>query len=235
MERIVFDIETEPFGVEFREAKSGKARAKWAPRIRVACTYSESSGKYRFWGSHEARSLIRVLQSADELVSFNGKNFDLPVLRRHGGLLGRTPRKGRHIDLCEIMTRRAGFRVSLDAAARANFGEKKHTAGRKMEMLNPKELQQACRSDVSQTYRLFQQYTVGNLAIPGKSGSRNPEEKSYSSLPNECSSCGAHDCLEEIGDWDTEVMTEGQLAGYFSGDYGTALCRKCGVVIDWGF
>jgi hypothetical protein len=69
-------------------------------------------------------------------VSFNGKNFDILVLRKHCGLKGQIPRKGTHIDLCEIMTAKAGFRVSLDLATKLNLGEGKHTDGRAMNALS---------------------------------------------------------------------------------------------------
>jgi hypothetical protein len=236
VKRIVFDIETEPFTKAFQEAESIRARTKLAPQMRLACTFDESRAVYRYFGPREGRSLIKQLQSADEVISFNGNHFDILVLRRHYGLKGRVPHKGRHTDLCEIMSAGAEFRVSLDVAARLNLGEKKHTDGRKMNALRLDEIKLACQSDVCQTYRLFQRYISGTLQVPTKSWGRwdGQAEKSYSDAPRECPSCNAHDCLEEI-DGETDEMSDGQLSDYLAGLYGSAECRKCGDVIDWGF
>jgi len=236
MRRIVFDIETEPFGKGFKEADSVKTRTRHAPRMRLACAFDEYRGAYRYFGPADGHALIELLQSADEIVSFNGKQFDLLVLRRHYGLKGRIPLKGRHIDLCEILTAKATFRVSLDGAVRLNLGERKHTDGRKMEALADSDLRTACQSDVRQTYRLFLRYREGTLAAPLKTwGKWNSDvERSYSNAPRECPSCHALNCLEET-DWDTDQMSDGQLADYLAGTYGSAECRRCSNVIDWGF
>lgn len=236
MRRIVFDIETEPFSKDFKEAESARARAKFAPRMRLACAFDESSEAYRYFGPKGGRALSKLLQSADEVVSFNGKNFDLAVLRKHYGMKGRVPLKGKHIDLYEIMTTEAGFRVSLDAAVRLNLGERKHTDGRKMDALEPHDLRVACESDVRQTYQLFLRHRNGTLTIPAKTRGRwnSGEERSYSDAPHECTSCHALNCLEEV-EWEMDQMSEGQLADYLAGVYGSAECRACGEVVDWGF
>lgn len=236
MKRIVFDIETEPFTEAFKKAESVRLRIKHAPRMRVACVFDESSSAYLYFGPQEAPALIRLLQSADEIVSFNGKHFDVLVLRRHFGLKGRVPRKGMHIDLCEEMSARAAFRVSLDAAVRLNLSERKHTDGRKMDALTIDELKVACRSDVCHTYRLFQRQVDGKLRVPERTwGKRSADsEKSYSDAPRECPSCHALNCLEEM-EWDTDEMSDGQHSDYLAGMYGSAECRRCHDVIDWGF
>lgn len=235
MKRIVFDIETEAFTKEFKDADPVRARTRLAPRMRIACAFDESRSTYLYFGPRQGPALIRLLQSANEIVSFNGKHFDLLVLRRHCGLKGRVPRKGKHIDVCQEMSDRAGFRVSLDVAARLNLGERKRIDGRKMGALTVDELKIACRSDVYQTYRLFQRYVRGTLQVPEKPSRKwgGETEKSYSDAPRECPSCHAHNCLEEI-DWETGEMTDGQLGDYLAGVYGSAECRRCGDLIDWG-
>jgi hypothetical protein len=169
-------------------------------------------------------------------VSFNGEHFDVLVLRRHHGLTGRVPLNGRHIDLYEILTAKAGFRVSLNAAVKLNLAERKHTDGRNMGILKLEELKIACRSDVSQTYRLFQRHISGILQVPTSrwTTQSNGSERSYSDAPRECPSCHALNCLQEV-EWDTDEMTDGQLSDYLAGMYGSAECRRCGDVIDWGF
>jgi hypothetical protein len=236
VKRIVFDIETQPFTEAFKDAESIHLKTRLAPRMRLACAFDESRSTYRYFGPRGGRALARLLQSADELVSFNGKRFDVLILRRHCGLKGRAPLKGRQIDLCEITTAMAGFRVSLDAAAKLNLGERRHTYGRNMASLAFDELKVACRSDVCQTYRLFQRHINGTLEIPAREWEKLSvdSEELYSNTPHECPSCHALHCLEEV-DWGTDEMTDGQHSDYLAGLYGSAICRNCGDEIDWGF
>ncbi|MGA9061549.1 MAG: ribonuclease H-like domain-containing protein [Terracidiphilus sp.] len=234
MKRIVFDIETEPFSEEFKDATTAKARTKHAPKMRVTCIFDESRQEYRYFTPRNAAKLIKLLQSAGEIVSFNGKCFDLLVLRRHYGLIGRVPRRGKHIDLHEIMSEKAGFKVSLDKAVRLNFGERKHTDGRKMEALTLAELKVACRSDVSQTHRLFHRFLAGGLQFPSRTRrAMNEEAAEPDKIPTECPSCLAPNSLEPV-ECDTQQMSEGQLADNISGMWGTAVCRKCGEIALWG-
>lgn len=127
MKRIVLDIETLPFSADFKDAPNIKAKIRYAPQMRVACVFDESRRKYSFYTEDEHAKLVKIVVAADEVVTFNGKMFDIPVLRRHYGLTGRV----RHCDIHEIMSARAGFRVSLDRAVGVNFGENKHTDGRR--------------------------------------------------------------------------------------------------------
>lgn len=203
--------------------------------MRVACIFDESRQEYKYFTQRNATKLIRLLQSADEVVSFNGKCFDLLVLRKHYGLKGRVPRKGQHIDMHEIMSAKAGFRVSLNVAVNCNFGEKKHTDGRKMNELSDDKIKAACRSDVSHTHRLFQNLISGTLLYPARMQTKMDEEfGGDGNMPRECSSCQAVNSLESI-EWDTDDMSEGQLFEYIAGMYGSAQCRKCGDIIDFGF
>jgi hypothetical protein len=235
MKRIVFDIETEPFSDEFIRARTAKMRIKHVPKMRVACAFDESREEYRYFTPCNVAKLIGLLQSADEVVSFNGKCFDLLVLRKHYGLKGRTPRKGKHIDIHEIISAMAGFRVSLDKAVRANFGEKKHTNGREMSELDDKNIELACRSDVSHTHRLFTTFRSGTLLCPGKIRAWKQEESgSWDDTPCECPYCLALNSIDPE-DCDLEEMSDGQCSDYLAGLWGTGICRNCGEAIDWGF
>ena len=236
MKRIVFDIETEPFCQGFRYATSTRMRLRLAPRLRVACLYDIDRDKYRFFGPRQGRSLIRCLRSASELISFNGKAFDILVLRRHLGLLGRVPSRGRHTDVHEIMTHAAGFRVSLDTAVRINLGERKHTSGRKMEVLSMDDLRIACQSDVRHTYLLYQRHADGTLKIPERIR-RTPKrvyEPSCDQTPRHCSACSSSGSMQVL-DVDLDEMTDGQGSDYLAGLWGIAMCSKCGQLFEWGF
>lgn len=238
MDRVVFDIENEPFLDEFRKAVSIQARRSCAPCMRVACLYSEVTGRYKSFSPTKAQDLIERLRHADEVISFNGKNFDLLVLQRHYQLKGRIPRKGKHVDLYEILSKKVGFRVSLNLLAKINLGEGKHTDGRKMANLNIAELRIACRSDVRQTFRLWQLYREKRLKLP-QQFEFEPRESFHDYLggpgnhmPPTCPHCGSKK-VEFMEEDDTESMSDGQASEYEAGLYGSGHCNECDKDFDW--
>lgn len=238
--RIVFDIETDQFSDTFYRAETDQQRRKHAPKMRVACIFDEAENAHRFYTARQAKQLVTDLLAADEIVSFNGKRFDLLVLQRHYALrVSRpVPKKGTHVDMHEIMSSAAGFRVSLDRAVRLNFDERKHTDGRDMGALSLEQLKVACRSDVMQTYRLWQAHVSGRLRTPIREArggfdslddiGPGPGEH----MPDLCPAC--HDVgslvFEEA---DASEMTEGQLANYDAGMWGYATCLTCGHYDYW--
>ena len=245
MSRVCFDIETEQFSQEFLEAKSRTDKLKHAPRMRIACVYFEKTGKYRFYLPDKAPELVAALQAASEVVTFNGKGFDVLVLRKHHGLRGRFPLRGKHVDVHEIMTAHARFRVSLHVASKLNLKEGKHTSGRAMSEVVGKALQAACKSDVSQTWRLWKLHSQGALEFPwarassaGSDGEWRGGPGSFMSevCPDVCPSCLDVDSLEFV-DWDNDDddMTDGQMAEYLAGTQGSAACTTCGFVLNWFF
>ena len=255
--RVCFDIETEPFSKDFQNAFGTGEKVKYAPLMRVACVYSEINRKYRFFTPDDAADLLEVLRSADEVISFNGKDFDMLVLRRHHGLKGKLPAKGNHIDIHRELTKRAGFLVSLDLASKINLGEGKHTHGRKMNDLDISALRGACQSDVRQTFRLWKLYDKGKLKAPRsrlsslrqglsrrtllltqRLRSSNSKSGDWQGgpghwMPDTCPVC--HDVGSlRFADWHNEDdLTEGQFAEYLAGTQGSAICETCNAIINW--
>lgn len=217
MKRIVFDIETEPFSRAFRKAKSTATRIKHAPKLRLACAYIEDTGEYRYFVPETAAKLVALLQRAKEIVSFNGKGFDIPVLQRHHKLKGPVPKKGIHTDLHIIMSDVAQHRISLDRATQLNLNEKKHTNGREMSELDLEELKVACRSDVWQTYRLFKLFETGKLEIPAKQYWDDKYSKIYRQL-----------------EFDRKMMEYGMIGAFFDRVLHDK-CPGCGLVKDIDF
>ena len=133
----------------------------------------------------------------------------------------------------------AGFRVSLHKAVQVNFEERKHTTGRAMSELSLEQLKEACRSDVSQTYRLWQAYVGKSLRMPTKgAGSRDVGHEDEGDIgpgghmPSVCPNC--HDVGSLIFvDADTDDMTEGQFADYVAGAWGFFVCETCGDHNFW--
>jgi hypothetical protein len=168
VKRVCFDIETFPFSNAFANAKSDDVRRQLAPELRVACIFEEHTNRYRYFTAEKADRLIKLLLEADEIISFNGKGFDLLVLQRHYRLSAIDCEiiNNRHIDLCELFHQQNGYRLSLNALAWWNLKHGKKVSGRNMASLTLRPLKSACRSDVYQTYQLWKVYDQGKLQVP---------------------------------------------------------------------
>ncbi len=235
--RVFFDIETEVFSREFGTAVDNKTRLKLAPRMRVACVFDGT--EYLFYEPSDYRKLIGTLNTADEVISFNGTCFDELVLRKHYGLRGNFPANGKHIDLCELIYRECGYRVSLDALTQANLKERKHKSGRAMSDLDLAALKVACNSDVSQTYRLWKMWVAGDLVIPNPRYSGAVGSDSYSIGPGEhmptiCRYCHSAYSLEMIDESICE-MTDGEASDFLAGTWGNVYCRVCQHEDSYGY
>lgn len=239
MSRIVFDIETEPFSQEFKDAETKANRRTYAPNPRLACAYIHQKHQYRFFQTKQMHDLIDLLQNCEEVISFNGRQFDFLVLEKYSGKRIQLKRGAKHTDMHEIMTKKSNFRVSLHLAVRVNFGEKKHTDGRKMTDLDMTALQTACKSDVNQTFRLWKKYRAGSLVFPKKSFRRTSrgEDAIFGIgpgmyMPFECPNCKMVGCLEFIEE-DPDEMTEGQAVEYLAGTWGSYYCLDCNHFFDY--
>jgi hypothetical protein len=185
----------------------------------------------------EADALIALLLAADEVITFNGKMFDELVLRKHHKLAGNLPANGEHIDLFAVILERENRKISLHRLAKLNLGEEKHTKGRSMANLDIEALKKACRSDVWQTYRLWELWRDGQLEIPAPL-TRGEQDDPFDvgpghHMPSLCPGCHAVGTLILI-EYDTDEMSEGQEADYLAGVSGTAYCDACESEFDWG-
>jgi hypothetical protein len=171
MNRVCWDMETLLFSNDFKYAKTIDDRRKHAPKMRVACVFSEATGAYDYFLPESAGELIACLVQAEESISYNGKGFDLLVLQRHYGLSQADCDKinALHVDLFEVAKRATGSFISLHRLAQLNLQETKQVQGQNMADLPLEALKEACRSDVSQTYRLWQLHQRGELKFPGRS------------------------------------------------------------------
>jgi hypothetical protein len=243
LRRVYFDIETVPFSDEFRRAQTRGERLRLAPAPRLAVAYVEHERKYSHFTPETMADLLQLLWKAHEIVSFNGSRFDVLVLRRHCGLKRRLSDKGKHIDLCTILARRAGYHVSLDGAAQHNLGEPKHTNGRSMGALDLKGLRVACRSDVRQTRLLYRKHLAGKLEVPPRGFGVNGwrfDDDNYDfagpapgdETPETCPKCNGIRTLVFVP-MDTSKMTDGQISMYELGMRGFARCRRCKFLFEW--
>lgn len=219
--RLVFDFETAALSDEFRNATSTETRLKHAPILRIGGVYDEVNDTYTFYEPEDASALIDHLKSADRLVSFNGKNFDLLVLSRHYGLsdADRKRLNSKHCDLLEIIENEIGFRVSLNNLARRNLGESKVVGGRAAASLNIATLTQACRSDILQIYRLYLKLLNCSLDLP-----RNM--KQHDDIFEDLPLIHHHLPPGSYMMFAINEMTEGQMAEYLAATWGVPEHRE---------
>jgi hypothetical protein len=218
---IAFDLETEAFTDAFRNALSEAERLEHAPKMRLGCSYDSLTNAYSFYLPETVGDLIEQLRSADAIVSYNGKVFDLLVLCRHYGLSGAccAELNAKHHDLLAMVEGKFGRRVRLDDLARENLGERKRVHGRSMVDLDVEELKLACQSDVSQTHRLHTKWLDRSLRFPTVLSKRQELDDFddfdliHSHLPDD------RKYILVTGE-ELEDMTEGQQADYLAGLWG---------------
>jgi DEAD/DEAH box helicase domain-containing protein len=97
--RAFFDIETRCLASELGDGSEGwKALLAGEGGISVACVVLEyeDSSLVRVFDDHTVERLAMVLEAADEVVTFNGTHFDVPVVE---AVLGRSLELQAHVDL----------------------------------------------------------------------------------------------------------------------------------------
>jgi hypothetical protein len=241
--RITLDIETEQFTDEFKKAESISRRLKLAPLPRIACVYNECTNHYSFFKSSEFDDLLEVIKKANKIITYNGTNFDFLVIQKHLKLKNHFVPNCKNIDMQQIISKKAGFRVSLNRAAEANLGIRKKYKGSKLgdPVTSMIVIMAGCKPDVSQTYRIFKLYEQGKLKIPEKKEKKywkknfddyneETEPPEGQNMPKKCRQCNSTLIFEPIS---TQNMSEGQRAEYEAGNWGEAYCPKCKKSFDW--
>lgn len=103
MSLVVMDLEVETPVSNWDEARKGGCG------ISVMCTFNPDLGFYTFYGGETLENGALELEKADCIVTFNGKNFDVPCLE---GVLGRSLALQGHYDILqEIQTALGGKKV----------------------------------------------------------------------------------------------------------------------------
>lgn len=222
--KVAFDIETDLIRGPFRRATTVAQRIKNAPTPSIACAYSSESRKFTFHAANEFRSLLRLLRSAREVITFNGEDFDFFVMAKTLGIHVDELKIRKSTDLFRVIKESTNTWVSLNNLALVNLGKGKHTAGNVIPNLDPAAIRAACKSDVSQTYRLYRHYMSGRLQVPLIGLSR----KVYRDLPfgGVCPACRDAASIVEMPT-DTSQMTEGQALPYMFGELGSLRCTTC--------
>ncbi len=94
--------------------------------ISVAVSYNTADQAFHRYTEAEVPALVAELQAADLVVGYNLYGFDYPVVMRYTDVnLHALP----SVDMLDVIYKRLGFRVGLDAVASATLGTGKSADG----------------------------------------------------------------------------------------------------------
>ena len=121
LKKIVLDLETQK---SFEEV--GGRGKNHLLKISVCGIYDYSTDQYTIYEEHELPRLASLLQSADQIIGFNIKNFDFEVLRPYMNFnVDTLP----YYDILEEIEKVIGHRVKLEAVAQGTIGSGKSGNG----------------------------------------------------------------------------------------------------------
>lgn len=212
-----FSIKTTPLSSKFEREESTKKRLQHAPRLIVASVYNSNTDEYYLFHEGEVQKLLKLLRTADKLISYNGNRFHMLVLYKHYKLKGKLPKKGEHIDLCELIRNRTNIRYSLNSLIQLNLSLARKVKGKSLNKIPMNELEETCELDAKQTFELWKLYDRDQLKYPltryrrpfiSNSPSQSDGEVSEENIMDE-------DCMYDEDYF--EDMTDGQMADAMAG------------------
>lgn len=121
LKKIVLDLETQ----KSFEDVGGRGKNHLL-KVSVCGIYNYVTDQYSIFEEQELPRLASILQSADQIIGFNIKNFDFEVLQPYMNFdLSQVP----YFDLLEEIQRVSGHRVKLEAVAQGTIGSGKSGNG----------------------------------------------------------------------------------------------------------
>jgi hypothetical protein len=150
--KIILDLETQH---DFTKLAGRNAHAKL--RVSVCGAYSYAEGKYYCFAENELAKFGEMLESADQIIGYNIKNFDTKVLKPYFGFsLDKIPM----MDIMEEIEKAIGHRIGLNAVAQATLGLEKTGTGLGAVSLWKEgkldELKAYCLNDVKITKEIYE-------------------------------------------------------------------------------
>ncbi|MFA5991595.1 MAG: ribonuclease H-like domain-containing protein [Candidatus Doudnabacteria bacterium] len=121
LKKIVLDLETQK---SFQEV--GGRGKNHLLKISVCGIYDYSTDKYSTFEEHELPKLAPILQTADQIIGFNIKDFDFEVLRPY---LNFDIFKIPYLDILEEIEKVIGHRIKLELVAQGTLGTGKSGNG----------------------------------------------------------------------------------------------------------
>ena len=151
---LVLDIETQK---SFKEIGKSKAMSLSKLKVSVACVYDYLTGEYASFEEKDMMKLDQRLQTADLLIGFNIRRFDMPVLQPY---LFKKVDQFPVLDLLDDIEKARGHRASLDSVARATLKQGKTGDGAEALVLfkegRMEELTKYCLDDVRLTKNIYE-------------------------------------------------------------------------------
>ncbi|MEK9159053.1 MAG: ribonuclease H-like domain-containing protein [Patescibacteria group bacterium] len=156
---IVIDIETQNIFAPGGQGRTGDLK------VSIACIYDYKTGQFSSFKENELNKLWPILESAERIIGYNSRYFDLPVLNNYyGGDLSKLPQ----LDMLEEVKKSLGFRLKLDDLAKATLGISKSANGlQAVEWFKTGEfdkIEKYCLQDVKVTRELYE-YGVKNRQL----------------------------------------------------------------------
>lgn len=220
---IVFDIETKQFCknfIKYQKIKDEKIKLYY-PDIRViCCIFIINNVAYeKVFCADEVGDFLKLLRKFKKVISFNGVNFDFPVVQKNLGYKHPVKYPGTHFDILEELYKKTNKRFSLDSLVRLNIFTKKMVNGRDMGALNLEDLTKACLSDVRQTYLIYRLLKSNSLLLPTSFNNHELFAQSYNQLPTtnnlNCELC------------ENQVIKINDLKSSFAENYSLSACVNC--------
>lgn len=143
--------------------------------VRFDCgiVYDAVNRRYRIFSSSEARKMVGMLSQADELVSFNGKRWDLVMLEKQVGreCIDQSLRRIRHHDLSGYKGQYELNELSRSVLPVQEMDRlvqyrryKAYYETRGFDDFQSSRLSK-CRCDVQLTYAVFRRYIVSTPPV----------------------------------------------------------------------
>ena len=121
LKKIVLDLETQK---SFQDV--GGRGKNHLLKISVACIYDYSTGKYSSYEEHEIAKLAPILQTADQIIGYNIKDFDFEVIQPYLNFnISEVP----YLDLLSEIEKVLKHRIKLDIVAQGTLGTGKSGNG----------------------------------------------------------------------------------------------------------
>lgn len=121
LKKIILDLETQK---SFQDV--GGRGKNHLLKVSVACIYDYSAAKYSSFEEHELGRLAPILQTADQIIGYNIKDFDFEVLQPYLNFkLADIP----HLDLLQEIEKVLKHRIKLEAVAQGTLGSGKSASG----------------------------------------------------------------------------------------------------------
>ncbi len=160
LKKIVLDLETQK---SFEEV--GGRGKNHLLKLSVVGIYDFSIDRYQVFREHEIPKLSSILQTADQIIGYNIKDFDFEVLRPY---LMFDIHKLPYLDLLEEVEKVLGHRVKLQDVAQATLGSGKSGSGRDALLFFKQgrwsDLEKYCLDDVKITKQLYD-YVLKNQKL----------------------------------------------------------------------